>query len=152
MKKTLIVIRHAHRDKELGREIDNGLSDKGQRQSQRILKHFQRHYPDANPVIASSPKKRCVETLLPFVNNRREQIATLSCLDEGEPLDRKVGQFLAWWDGRNSDLTIICSHGDWIPVCIERLSDAAVDLKKGAWARLHGKPGNMKLVEVIQKF
>lgn len=152
MDKTLIIIRHADRSKELGREVDNGLSEKGQMQSLRVYKYFQNQFPNAGPVIASSPKKRCVETMLPFVNNDQNRIVSLTCLDEGDPLELKVDQFIRWWNENGSKLTLICSHGDWIPVCTERLIKEQIELKKGGYARFQGNPERIKLVEIIQKF
>ncbi len=152
MNKTLIIIRHAHRSKEPGREIDNGLSEKGQLQSLRVYKYFQEQFSDADPVIASSPKKRCIETMLPFVNKDQSKIKTLTCLDEGDPLELKIDQFIQWWNDVRSELTIICSHGDWIPLCIEHLINERIKLKKGGYARFQSNSEKIKLVEIIQKF
>ncbi|MGK5085497.1 phosphoglycerate mutase family protein [Bdellovibrionota bacterium FG-1] len=152
MTKTLIIIRHAHRDKEIGRSIDNGLSPKGHAQALRILKHFKKHYTKLHPLVASSPKKRCFETVLPLVQNDKSRIETLSCLDEGEPLQAKIAQFMQWWHKQGKPLIVICSHGDWIPACIEALTGERLELNKGAWAKLETRDDQIKLVEVIQNF
>jgi broad specificity phosphatase PhoE len=158
--RTLIIVRHAHRDKDLGREADNGLSGKGKRQAERIRMHFVAcGYADRarkqEVVFASSPKRRCVETLLPLVGGAERSIEVLDCLDEGEPLRRKVDEFVAWWEKRAAfaGLVVACSHGDWIPEAAREICGQPIELKKGAWLRVEFfDDGDVRSFEVIQRF
>jgi phosphohistidine phosphatase SixA len=56
-------VRHAHRDTSLGRERDNGLSPKGEKQADLFTKWATRDLPLDSTVVASSPKRRCFETV-----------------------------------------------------------------------------------------
>ena len=87
--KALIILRHAHRDKNLGRELDNGLSKKGKSQAEKIAEYLNNKLKNKTITLASSPKKRCLETLQPFSILSQRKIKILSCLDEGEPLESK---------------------------------------------------------------
>ncbi len=127
--KTLVIIRHAHRDTS-DKSADNGLSPKGQKQALKIKKYFKKNYPKTSLVIMTSPKKRCVETIESLLkDDLKPTISKL--LDEGEPLQSKVDQFIKWWKTKAPSVTVICSHGDWIPVCIKTLTGKDVGLKKG---------------------
>jgi phosphohistidine phosphatase SixA len=143
LNKILILVRHAHRDKDEGRELDNGLSERGRRQARALTKFFAKAYPEANPVFLSSPKKRCRETLL--------KVESDPLLDEGSNLEGRVAKFTAWWKTQGPQFTVACSHGDWLPVCIEALSGARVELKKGALAEIHLDPDATRLYCLLQK-
>src|SRR5262245_33981006 len=68
MQKTLILIRHGHRDNSR-RELDNGLTEKGQSQAKNIRRFFAERFSGdeigKGLWLVSSPKVRCMETLQP---------------------------------------------------------------------------------------
>jgi len=148
--KRLYVIRHAHRDKLLGKK-DNGLSEKGKKQAERIETYLekQKHFKDIK--LLSSPKLRCQETLLPVSKRLKHSVKIMHLLDEGGDLFGKAHCFLGWWKKSNTNELAICSHGDWIPMFIDVSCRESVELKKGAIAVLDLKNDKVKLVEVIQE-
>jgi 8-oxo-(d)GTP phosphatase len=157
--KTLVIIRHAHRDKDKGGREDNGLSKKGKRQAQEIAKYFKKKFSDEEkPSIFSSPKLRCVETVEPIAEETKTRIMTSPLLDESEEespekFDKRMQDFLDLWSASEAPLTIACSHGDCIPVMLQKISGNELDLKKGGWAEITlEKNGKPKLKKVIQDF
>lgn len=152
MAKTLILVRHAHRDKGLG--DDNGLSERGQRQAKRICARVESHLKedsgDASIAVFSSPKRRCIETVAPLAQKLNIQVETMKLLDEGSRLEERVEEFFKWWIREAPQVTIACSHGDWIPCCILRMTGARVDLKKGAIAEISGPSAAPLLMGLIQ--
>lgn len=154
--KTLIIIRHAHRNKELGRELDNGLSPKGKKQARRIAKFFKKRFvadnKNTNFNLFSSPKKRCLETLLPIQKITGTPIETLDDLNEGGNIPNRIDDFLEKWNTSDRDFTILCSHGDWIPTFFEKFLGLPIELKKGAWAEIQIEELNKKLTWIIQEF
>ena len=137
--KTLILIRHAHRDTH-DRSADNGLSAKGKRQVERLRESLLARDPKA--AFLTSPKRRCRETLVPLAEQAGALARVEPLLDEQGPdesegeLHARVQSFAEWFRSEAPALTYACSHGDWLPLCIEELSGEAGDLRKGAWARL----------------
>jgi 8-oxo-dGTP diphosphatase len=135
--KILILVRHAHRDKPMGGILDNGLSEKGRRQAKRVRERFEAELGgSARAYLVSSPKARCRETLEPLSQLLGTEIAINEMLNEGEPVIQKVRSFLEWWRLKGPSLTVICSHGDWLPVCIGELTGVPYELAKGGWAEL----------------
>lgn len=147
--KVLLIIRHAHRDKDRGREVDNGLSAKGRRQAAWGADYFRHHFSGRARFI-SSPKLRCLETLLPIA--RRARIEVSSLLDEGRGLRRRARAFLRQWRASRQGLTVISSHGDLIPALLEAASGAPVELAKGGWAILEEIDGRVRLTWILQSF
>lgn len=152
MSKTLILVRHAHRFKSSGRSADNGLSPKGHKQALKIKKHFKKVFPLARPLLISSPKKRCVETILPLVNGDKSKVRLTGLLDEGGALELNSHAFMNWWTKEAPPLVVACSHGDVLPVLVEMLTGANTDLKKGAWAEVELDGGVSRLTWLIQEF
>lgn len=152
-KKTLILVRHAHRLKLEGGDADNGLSDKGRKQAKRAAKRFRAYFDGQQALFVTSPKRRCLETLVPFVDSDRGKLQINADLGEGGPLDRKVERFIAWWREKAPDLVVACSHGDWIPLALKALTGAEIALKKGGWAELEMGAGDecARLVWLIQE-
>lgn len=151
MNKTLILVRHAHRDKTLGRDIDNGLSKKGNKQAARIEKRFRSLYPSEEALVVSSPKRRCIETVAPLVHGDESKVSIMSSLDEGGTLEQKAKDFIRWWRAEAPPLTAACSHGDWLPVCLRALTGVRTELKKGAWAEIEDDDGKIKLTWLLQE-
>ena len=63
----------------------------------------------------------------------------------------RVKTFCESWIGCKDDLTIACSHGDWIPVAIEYMVELQTDLKKGGWTEFTITDGKPTLKYLIQK-
>jgi broad specificity phosphatase PhoE len=161
-KKTLILIRHAHRDKPNGRQEDNGLSEKGKRQAKKVAAYFEKTHPGEMPYLISSPKVRCVETLQPLAKREKAEIQISSLLDEQaeqpkiestQSFYQRVENFCQWWhSGKSPELTIACSHGDWIPACLQVLVGTPAELDKGGWAEITLKEGDVALRWMLQEF
>lgn len=144
MKKThpeiLIILRHAHRNKDLGAEADNGLSAKGRKQSRALARYFKKRFKRARVTLLSSPRNRCQETLEPIAKLSRAKIRLVDCLnqsDDSEQLRRRVADFekLVSRDS-GQKLIVACSHGDWIPAFLRKATGASITLEKGGWAEL----------------
>ena len=144
MKKKLILIRHAHRDIS-DRGADNGLSEKGRAQARALAEHFLAQYDGKKAGsfrMLSSPRRRCVETIQDIADEAHVKIELSRLLVEQEDgesardLETRVKEFLAWWRNEAPKFTLICSHGDWLPLALSFLIGGAVDFKKGAWAEV----------------
>jgi len=151
--KTLVLIRHAHRDV-TDRDNDNGLSEKGLKQAQEIADHFQKKWSKKDrPLLLSSAKLRCIETLIPLAKNLKTEIEISDDLmeqlrseDETDFL-RRIKKFLNKWKTELPSLTVICSHGDWLPLALEQLTGDFIDFKKGAWIQVQLKEGKVKIMK-----
>lgn len=135
--KTLIVVRHAHRDKKLGREVDNGLSKKGWKQAREFTRYFERWYGGIPAKILSSPKLRCVETVRAIADLQAKKIKIVKALDEQGPRESekayraRVRKFFKEWEKGREPLLVLCSHGDWIPTFFDEGFGIEISLKKG---------------------
>ncbi len=154
--KTLIILRHAHRDLD-ERTRDNGLSDKGREQVKRMLSFAKRRLDESSPVFLTSPKKRCVETISPVAKELGHEVRVDERLVEhlsGES-DKaylaRIDEFLDFFKYECPEVTVICSHGDWIPVAIERLTGAQSSLRKCGWAEIEYVAGSSYLKWLVQK-
>lgn len=131
--KYLILVRHAHRDTQDGRRLDNGLSEKGLAQAEEIaqtlIKKFGNEIKDAS--LYSSPKKRCIQTLEPLAKKIKKEIVSDQDLEEGGRLIKKIQSFTETFEHGVSNIVIACSHGDWIPEFIEINFSLFMDIKKG---------------------
>jgi phosphohistidine phosphatase SixA len=136
--KRLILIRHAHRDKPfgLGGIADNGLSAKGLKQAERVREYFKEHFEGEAPLILSSPKKRCRETVAPIAKMEGVKVQESEDLNEGEQVEKKAKRFLEWWKEEAPPLTVACSHGDWIPEFTMLALGEEIDLNKAGWLEL----------------
>lgn len=160
MNKTLIILRHAHRDKSEGSSADNGLSAKGKKQAKAAAEFFKSRFgqtPDLKPLLFSSPKKRCRETLEPLARKLEAEIEILPFLNEAHTanqLDQNISEFRYFWDHRNEPLIVICSHGDWIPRYLETVVGNPIVLSKGGWAQVERDEWNQhpQLTWLIQDF
>lgn len=146
MNKTLIILRHAHRETVKGRDLDNGLSDRGRKQVRRIFDYYFKRYPEIErPLLLSSGRKRCIETLQPLASKLERRLTLHPLLMEkggeaksenGAQFKKRVKKFLKEWQESKTPLTIICSHGDWIPVFMKECLGTSIHLKKGGWAEI----------------
>jgi broad specificity phosphatase PhoE len=156
--KRLILIRHAHRDTDEGRSRDNGLSEKGQDQVKRLLRFVTSKVEDSEEVVVfSSPKKRCQETIMPIAKAFKVQ-----CLIDGRVNEHGVSEsardyslrmddFLEFWKKECPETTIVCSHGDWIPTAVHKLTGAKIGLKKAGYVEMEWLDPDVYLTWIIQK-
>lgn len=157
--RTLILVRHAHRNKPapLGRKADNGLSKKGKAQARAILKRYRKNFGSQKPALISSPKLRCTETLLPISKYFQTHILTSASLEEhkAKESDRdyreRVLRMLGEWQKGKEPVAIICGHGDLFPVLLHELVGCPVELKKGGWIELQYDGTNYHLVWLLQR-
>jgi broad specificity phosphatase PhoE len=161
MSKTLVLIRHGHRDNSR-RELDNGLTEKGREQARLIRRFFNERFHDEDFKkglwLVSSPKQRCQETLQPLAKSLERPLDIHPGLDEqglreasGKFEERVLG-FLREWATAGPPLTVLCSHGDWLPLAISRLLGMGVELKKGSWFELEEESGHAALRWYIPSF
>lgn len=135
--KTLYVIRHCHRDLS-DRSLDNGLSSKGWGQARQILDWFQSKNLPTPPELLSSPKLRCRETLLHLSNHYKVPVRLDPGLEEQRPQEdssdfgRRVLRWFNAWDKTTQPITLICSHGDWIPLLIALATGQRKEVGKGS--------------------
>ncbi len=136
--KKLILVRHAHRDTDEGRERDNGLSQKGFRQTEKVLSYWlQQPLPGA--AFISSPKRRCVETLEPLAQELKQSLEIDPSLDEQRKHESdaafraRVKHSLNALKDSSAPIVVVCSHSDWLTSALEELTGEPVELKKGAW-------------------
>lgn len=148
--KTLILIRHAHRDKSDGHERDNGLSEKGKVQALAIRDLFLKRYRGTTPHLVSSPKERCVETLMPIGEALNLDIEVMQLLSEGDSLKKRCQQFWEWWQEDAPTFVVACSHGDWIPEFVQMTTDARIECIKGSWCEIGVSVTEPQLVTLIQ--
>ncbi len=155
MDKRLILIRHAHRDTEVPSR-DNGLSEKGEQQVKRMLRYFEKQI-EGEVRFLSSPKKRCRETLGPLAERHGLDLEIDGRLTETGPIERqeevsaRLGEFIDEWKYQGSDVLVVCSHGDIIPVLVERLTGARIGIKKCGVVEIEYFAGECHLTGLVQK-
>lgn len=144
---TLLILRHAHRPV-THPGLDNGLSAKGREQARLILKLFKSFFGRPSKILLlSSPKKRCVETLRPIAKHTGGRIETDDRLLEQRPsetqsqFEDRVRRFIQQQRTSSASLTVVCSHGDWVPVGLRAATGGRMRLKKGGWAQVEFEKG-----------
>lgn len=155
---TLLVLRHAHRAT-AHPGLDNGLSRKGREQAARILKLFKTFFGRRpRPVLLSSPKRRCLETLRPIARWSGVDIDADERLLEQRPeeslahFDGRVRRYVAALRRRVDPLIVVCGHGDWIPLALRAATGGRMRLKKGGWAQVETEDGGApRLTWLLQK-
>ncbi len=139
----LVLIRHAHRDTSMGSGADNGLSEKGLAQAgvlaTRLTKKYAEKQSLSKLVLLSSPKMRCLQTLAPFAEEHGIQTVVLELLGEGPDVEGRADAFLEHWRRTRDACTIVCSHGDFLPVLTGKLIGTEVGFEKGQMAELRFK-------------
>jgi len=152
--RTLILVRHAHRDTS-DRERDNSLSDRGREQAKAVSRYFRERFKKESALLVSSPKVRCIETLLPLADKLGVDVKVVDLLDEQSESDagfqRRLEKFFRWWKLRGPELVVACSHGDWIPAFAHKVLGLSVDLKKGGWLEIEARDGALSLRWILQK-
>lgn len=161
MVKTLILIRHGHRDNSV-RTLDNGLSDKGREHAKAIKRFFSSRFHEeelqSGVWFVSSPKLRCVETILPAAKALNREVDVHPLLDEQsskEPpgrLEERVQAFLKEWSKSDVALTVASSHGDWLPLAMFNLVGLHFEPKKGSWFEVEWIGGKASLKWYLPTF
>lgn len=161
MQKTLVLVRHAHRDNSK-REVDNGLDEKGREQAKAVKKFFTERFSKADLEtglwLVSSPKIRCVETLQPIAKAMDASVDVHPGLDEQsarenlKAFEARIQSFLREWMESKVGLTVLCSHGDWLPLATQQLLGIPQSFKKGAWLEVDWNSANAELRWYIPSF
>jgi broad specificity phosphatase PhoE len=141
LSKTLILVRHAHRDKSRGRSRDNGLSAKGRKQADEFREYWEKMLSKKKPTFLSSPKRRCTETVARLAADLDCRVRVSALLDEQhEDMHESAGRFrgrvkrfLTWWEKKGPEIVVACSHGDWIPELLRVLKGKSKEVAKGDW-------------------
>lgn len=153
--KRLVFIRHAHRNTSDPAK-DNGLSDKGEAQVKRLLKFASARLQGSTPIFLSSPKKRCVQTLSPIAEALNAKLIIDERLSEQAPnenrsqYEARIDEFLDFYKYESDEVTVICSHGDFIPILIEKLTQAKAGLKKAGYGEIETISGESYLTWLVQ--
>lgn len=160
MSKTLILIRHAHRDVIEPGE-DNGLSPKGLNQVEHLVeyfhKYFEKEFEGVKPRFLCSPKKRCRETLGPIALRQKVEFKVDPRLSECSPVEdsrdfiERIRDFATDWKEGGRPLTVVCSHGDWIPELVAEIANARISLKKAGFVEIREVAGECVLSSLVQK-
>lgn len=112
------------------------------------------------PLLLTSPKKRCMETLEPLARKLERKLVLHPSLTEfrgdnkketKSEFKKRIRLFLREWEKSKNPLTILCTHGDWIPHFFKETLGTSIHLKKGGWAELEGS-GEIQLTWLIQSF
>ena len=139
--KTLYLIRHAHRDVS-DRTLDNGLSLRGVAQAKKIEEWFTSKEISLPSELVSSPRRRCQETLTPLsersglplkidpgTEEQREN-------EDSAQFGRRVLNWFQAWKKSAEPVTLVCSHGDWIPLIISLACGQRLEIPKGSVTRI----------------
>lgn len=129
---TLYVVRHAHagrRSNWTGDDRTRPLSDRGELQAKGIAAAVaQRRGDGSAPRILASPALRCVQTVRPLAAQTAGEVVEDDRLFEGAGRD-EVGALLddVTQTSGGDDATVVCSHGDVIPILLELLVEAGME-------------------------
>jgi broad specificity phosphatase PhoE len=154
--KTLVLIRHAHRNTDEPSR-DNGLSDKGHDQVRKMVEFARHRLGDRNALLLTSPKKRCQETIGPIALEFGALVVIDPRLSEYAPGETaaayhaRIDQFIDYWKRDCPETTVVSSHGDWLPIVIQKLTGVQVGLKKAAWCEIEFADGDCYLTWIVQK-
>ena len=161
MSKILVLCRHAHRDNS-ARDLDNGLDEKGREQAKAVKRFFMERFATEDFKkglwLVSSPKLRCVETLMPAAKGLERSVDIHPDLEEqgqredGSGLETRVHRFLHEWVQSKIALTVLCSHGDWLPLATYHLLGIKQEFKKGAWLEVEWISGRAYLKWYVPSF
>lgn len=161
MRKTLVLIRHAHRDTSQ-RALDNGLSEKGREQARWLKRFFTERFKvesfNDGLWIASSPKLRCLETVMPMAKAVGRSVDPHPDLDEQGAresrgaFELRIQSFLREWENSEVAIAIACSHGDWLPLAIHRVLGISGEMKKGSWFEVETEANFTTLKSYIPTF
>ena len=60
--------------------------------------------------------------------------------------------FVDWWKYEAPDLTIACSHGDVIPMLVEKITGGMISIKKAGWCEIELVGREAYLTWLVQKY
>lgn len=149
--RTLILIRHAHRSKILGRERDNGLSRKGRAQVQALLRYFRRRRWPKGTEFWTSPARRCRETLAPLAKARKAALIELPGLQETPNPRAAAKALLRLWKRSRGSHVLVSGHGDLLPAIVALATGVEITCKKGSWTELTYSQGRFQLKKVLSE-
>jgi len=119
------------------------LTKKGRRQADAIVDAFRDRVVER---IVTSPFVRCVQTVRPLALERRVELKTDASLAEAAPVTAALDLLARVADAP----TVLCSHGDVIPLLVEHLAANGArvvtdrDWKKGStWVLERGADGEV---------
>ncbi len=141
---SIYVVRHAHRDKKAGRQVDNGLSKKGLLQSYHLTRILERHLVGKKAKLLSSPKLRCKQTIQALGDIVGAELEIDPLLDEennqenSSGLKKRIKAFQKF-AVRCPKPLVICSHGDWIPLFLKLQCGFELPVAKGGIVAIHGE-------------
>ncbi len=121
---TIYLVRHAkagERDAWIGDDELRPLSGRGHLQARELLEMFGDAKFDR---VISSPYVRCMETVVPLAGARRLAVETSDALAEGASLE----EVLALVRKSATATTVMCTHGDVIPMLLEHAARHGVDI------------------------
>lgn len=129
---TLYVVRHAHagrRSAWTGDDRTRPLSDRGELQAKGIAAAIVAGVTGGGPIrVLASPARRCVQTMEPLVGQTGDEVVEDDRLFEGAG-EREITSLLtdvaSTADGAAT--TVVCSHGDVIPILLQLLVDAGME-------------------------
>jgi broad specificity phosphatase PhoE len=105
----------------------------------------------------SSPKKRCIETVAPVAREYLQTIEIEDLLTEHSSSENealylaRIDEFLDTWKYEAGNVTVVCSHGDWIPLAIQKLTGVKLNLRKSGWVEVVYFNGACTLNWVVQR-
>lgn len=149
------MIRHAHRETH-NRELDNGLSDKGQTQAEASAKILHKQYSACKPNFLSSPRQRCVETAFLIAKKFGgsvqidEALTEKALTEESRNFRVRVQKWIRDFEAMSTPFLIACSHGDWIPTALKFMLEEEIQLRKSAWVVLDLEDGVWQLTSIVQ--
>lgn len=152
--KILILCRHGDREV-VSAGVDSGISESGRIQAQALATTFAKKFSGQTPLVLSSPRLRCQQTLKPLATLTHSPVKIDPLLSERNSAETqhvfimRVASFLDQIRESQEPLIISCSHGDWIPTAVDLWTGQWVDVLRGSWIELEVSEDNVKLKEVI---
>ena len=130
-----LFIRHAHRPT-FDRDLDNGLSEKGQDQGRQLVKFLKKDGRlDKISALYSSPKLRCLETAAFVAEATGLEVLIDEQLDERgrSESERDFVKRVKTFADHALKMKRVCffSHGDVLPFLAEIYGEEDVQIKKG---------------------
>lgn len=122
---SIYLVRHAHagsRQSSSAHDRYRTLSDKGWKRASKLVDVLAGVDIE---LILSSPATRCVQTVEPLATARGLQIVEHDDLWE----DAATADVMAILEKHRDTETVICSHGNLIPVVVEQLADAGARVR-----------------------
>lgn len=155
--RSLFLIRHAHRET-FDYQTDNGLSEKGLAQAERLKAYFLPIIGEINQFeLLSSPRLRCIQTLNPVGQSLETSVRVNPLLEEkraGEnhsEFSERIQKFFNEWENSECDCSLACSHGDWIPTALDKIFDVDTHIKKAGFVEITYKDFQYQLASITQK-